>query len=71
MASGIAIIVLCSPVYGFVAGKLTYFWLEVIVSDPITEIMVTVSSVYITFYVGEDTSSKVLPIITWVMFIVL
>ena len=59
VAVGIIIIVFASPAYGFVSGKLTYLWLEYIVSDPITEIMVTVSSVYITFYVGTKISSSI------------
>ena len=48
-----ALVVLASPVLGFVTGKLTFLWLEFIVNDPVTEIMVTLSSAYLTFYIGK------------------
>ena len=45
-------VILGGTLFGFVMGKLTSLWLTNIVSDPLTDIGITVGSVYITFNLG-------------------
>lgn len=41
------------PLFGYVCGKLTTFWLSRIFNDAITEITITLAATYVTFYVGK------------------
>ncbi len=47
------LVITLSPILGFVSGKLTHLWLQCIVGDPVSEIMVTLSSAYLIFYIGK------------------
>lgn len=47
-------VILGGTLFGFVMGKLTTLWLTNIVSDPLTEIGITIGAVYITFNLGES-----------------
>ena len=43
--------VLVGPLFGFVMGRVTIFWLINIYNDALAEITITLASTYITFYV--------------------
>ena len=39
---------------GLIAGKFIVFWLQHVFNDAMVEIAVTLSSTYLTFYIGEE-----------------
>lgn len=42
------------PLFGFVMAKITILWLVNIFNDALTEITITLSVTYLTFYIGEE-----------------
>ena len=41
------------PTFGWVMAQLSIFWLQSTFNDSLTEISVTFSLAYLTFYIGE------------------
>ena len=50
-------VIIGGVVLGYVAGKLTVFWLQNVFNDAMVEITITLSSTYVTYYLGEHVLS--------------
>ena len=54
------------PLFGWIAGKVAIFWLSHVFNDYLVEIMITLVSTYLTYYIGEELLqvSGVLAVVT-------
>jgi len=54
------------PLFGWVCGKIAIFWLSYVFNDYLVEIMITLVSTYLTYYIGEEVLqvSGVLAVVT-------
>ena len=46
-------VVFGGPALGYVMGRITIWWLSAIFNDAIVEIIITLTSAYITYFIGE------------------
>ncbi|KAJ8298747.1 hypothetical protein KUTeg_022807 [Tegillarca granosa] len=42
------------PLWGFLMGKISLFWLARVFNDALVEITITLASTYLTYYIGEE-----------------
>ena len=59
-------VVIGGPLFGWIAGKIVIFWLSHVFNDYLVEIMITLVSTYLTYYIGEEILevSGVLAVVT-------
>lgn len=57
IATYFPVVVLGGIALGYTAGKLTVFWLQNVFNDAMVEITITLSSTYVTYYLGEHVFS--------------
>jgi len=46
-------VILGGPLFGYVMGRLTVWWLSHVFNDAVVEITITLASTYFTYYVGD------------------